>query len=165
MLKEKKLLIVEDSTRYLDRGINIQDAIVFLNNELSKMHYNVEVNSDTVKFGGLFNSTVLDCIVVTNADHKRDYISLVAVFSEDKSRMNVYEMGESKQMKKYNIKTGNEAYRKEVLKTSGMKLSDKIAHNIGNKIVSSIRSIGLNSQKLQDELDYVGYVLHLFEQI
>ena len=92
MLKEKKLLIVEDSTRYLDRGINIQDAIVFLNNELSKMHYNVEVNSDTVKFGGLFNSTVLDCIVVTNADHKRDYISLVAVFSEDKSRMNVYEL-------------------------------------------------------------------------
>lgn len=165
MIKEKSLLIIEDTTKYLEREINIFEAISFLQTELFKMHYNTEVVADTVKFGGMFNSTVLDCIVITNVEHRRDYISIVIVFSEDKTQLSVYEMGESKQLKKLNIKEANEVYRKEVFGSSEMKLSDKIMHNLGNKITSSIRSFGYNSQKLQDELDYVSYVLHVISQL
>lgn len=165
MLKSKNLLLVKDLKKELKKEMDITLISNYLTNELNKMHYNVDVVIDTVKFGGLFNSTIFDCIVISNKEHKKDYISIVIVFNKDISSMEVYEMGESKQLKKYNIKIENAELRKEVFKDSRIKLSDKIKHNIGNKIGSAIWSMGLNSQKLEIETEYYSYIYSLIENI
>lgn len=112
---------------------------------------------DQVKSGGLFNSSVEDCIVMYHPDHERDYFKFCIRAGRQGSYafVSVNNFGESKQIAKANY--AESAYAERQGKSLG--------HKIGSMIDEGIMTIGKNKQKLEEEQMYYQCIRDIFDEI
>ena len=108
-----------------------------------------QIEFDTLKVGGIFNSRELDCLVISHPEHQRDYYKIVVVLGGNEVIM--VSIGVSKQMKKQAIADYSKEQRK------GKSLSWKV----GNIIGSSVWLIGKSKSKLEMEQDYYNALLEV----
>ncbi len=105
---------------------------------------------DQVKFGGLFNSNIEDCIVLYHPEHRNDYIcTVLRVTHQGKyAFLNIDDYGYSKMAGK--IETKEE--RRAATAGQGM------AYKIGYGITSGLMSIGASKTKMEQERNWYAIV-------
>lgn len=155
MLKEKHL---NDDINKFKAGIicTEQEAEARIARICRDNEIPVEIENDTLKVGGVFNSRELECLVISHPEHQRDYFKFVVVLRGHEVILAT--TGTSKQMKKHAIADANKQWRQ------GRSTSEKI----GNMIGGAIWLIGKSKSKLEQEqvyydalLEAIGTVLEL----
>lgn len=103
---------------------------------------------DQVKSGGLFNSSVEDCIVMYHPDHERDYFKFCIRVGRQGSYafVSVNNFGESKQIAKANYAENS--------KREGGPMLDRL-----------VMTIGRSKQKLEEEQMYYQCIFDIFDEI
>lgn len=117
----------------------------------------IDFYSDQVKSGGLFNKSVEDCLVMYNPEHKNDYY-LICIRVQHQGNLAyviINDFGSSSQMDKF----ARSEYAKQ--DRQGKSLSYKIASVIG----STVRNLGKNRQKLEEEQRYYDSIQHVLDQV
>lgn len=148
MLKEKHLN--DDISKFKTGIVCTQEEAearierICMDNEIP-----VEIEYDTLKVGGFFNSRELDCLVISHPDHQRDYFKIVVVLGG--YEVILASTGTSKQMKKQAIAEANKQWRQ------GRSTSEKI----GNMIGGAIWLIGKSKSKLELEQAYYDALLEV----
>lgn len=158
MIKADQLREFRPTVRYQSGdGITLttlQDAIM---DTADKMGIPVAFNNEQVKSGGLFNSTTEDCLVLYHPEHQNNYFKFCVRIKRQGAYafVMINDFGQSKQMAKVNTAEFMKADRK------GKDLGYKVASHIGQ----SIRSVGANKQKLEDENNYYQCIYDIFDEI
>lgn len=103
---------------------------------------------DQVKSGGLFNSSVEDCIVMYHPDHERDYFKFCIRVGRQGNYafVSVNNFGESKQIAKANYAENS--------KREGGPMLDRL-----------VMTIGRSKQKLEEEQMYYQCIFDIFDEI
>lgn len=116
MIKADELREFRPTVRYQNgEGITLSTVQEAIKDCAMKMGIPVAFTSDQVKSGGLFNSSVEDCIVMYHPEHERDYFR----FCIRVKRQGVYafvsvnDFGKSSQMAKANRAEFAKARRRE----------------------------------------------------
>jgi len=158
MIKADELREFRPQVRYQNgEGITlgtVQDAI---KDCADKMGIPVAFENDQVKSGGLFNSSVEDCIVMYHPDHRSDYFR----FCIRVKRQGVYafvsinDFGKSSQMAK--------ADRAEFAKAD--RQGKSMSYKVGSMIGQGLMNIGKSKQKLEEEQMYYQCVFDIFDEI
>lgn len=141
MIKEKELNNDLETVR-AGRTCDLLEARATILELAQANEIAVELDIDTVKTKGLFNSREIPCLIISHPDHKNDYYKIVVLVGD--GEIMVASTGVSKQMKKFNIAEANKQLRK------GQSMSFKV----GNMITSSLFSLGKNKDKLAEESAY-----------
>ena len=107
----------------------------------------VAFRDDQVKSGGIFNSTVEDCVVMYHPDHERDYFKFCIRVKQEGiyTYVNVNVCGQSTQMRKQNVADFAREDRKDGEDREGKELS----YQIGSYAAQIFFSLGKNKQKLE----------------
>lgn len=107
--------------------------------------------SDQVKSGGLFNSSVEDCIVMYHPEHERDYFKFCIRVRKQGiyAFVSINDFGQSKQMKKANTA--------EFMKED--RAGKDMSYKIGSLIGQGLRTIGSSKMKLEQENNYYQCIL------
>jgi len=158
MIKENDLREFRDTVRYQNgEGITLQTVQEALKDCAMKMGIQVAFRGDQVKSGGLFNSSVDDCLVMYNPEHENDYFK----FCIRVRRQGVYafvsvnDFGNSKQM----AKAGRaEAYQQD-------RQGKDMSYKIGSMIGQAVTTIGKSKAKLEEEQMYYQCVMDMFDEI
>lgn len=158
MIKEADLREFRDTVRYQNgEGITLQTVQEALKDCAMKMGIKVAFRGDQVKSGGLFNSSVDDCLVMYNPEHENDYFK----FCIRVRRQGVYafvsvnDFGTSKQM----AKAGRaEAYQQD-------RQGKDMSYKIGSMIGQAITTMGKNKAALEQEQMYYQCVMDMFDEI
>jgi hypothetical protein len=165
MIKADELREFRPQVRYQNgEGITLMTVQEAIKDCAMKMGIPVAFRWDQVKSGGLFNSSVEDCLVIYHPEHERDYFK----FCIRVRRQGVYafvdinEFGESKQM--------NKAYRSELAKEGAkgyLKAGDEYeAGKMAGKVIGGlIGSLGKSKAKLEEEQMYYQCVFDIFDEI
>lgn len=138
-------------------GITLQTVQESIEDAAEKMGIPVDFYPTDVKSGGRFKPTFEDCLIMFHPDHQFSYFR----FCIRVKRQGVYafvsvnEFGESEQMKKSNLSEFMQNDRK------GKDMVYKVSSMIGQ----GIRTLGVNKQKLEDEINYYQCILDLFDEI
>lgn len=158
MIKADELREFRPTVRYQNgEGITLSTVQEAIKDCAMKMGIPVAFTSDQVKSGGLFNSSVEDCIVMYHPEHERDYFR----FCIRVKRQGVYafvsvnDFGESSQMAKAN--------RAEFAKAD--RRGKSMSYKIGSMIGQGIANIGKSKQKLEEEKMYYQCVFDIFDEI
>lgn len=117
----------------------------------------VDFYSDQVKSGGLFNKSVEDCFVMYNPEHKNDYY-LICIRVQHQGNLAyviINDFGSSSQMDKF--------ARSEYAKQD--RRGKSLSYKIGSVIGSTVRNLGKNRQKLEEEQRYYDSVQHVLDQV
>lgn len=111
--------------------------------------------SNEVKYGGLLNSEVAPALVITHPEHPRDYYGIMVTVQHDSNTayIHVYNIGKSKQVKKFAISEMGKQQRK------GQSLSFKV----GNLAVQGLMSIGKSKDKLAAEQAWYDAVIAIID--
>lgn len=148
MLKEKQLN--DDVNKFKTSAISTQqEAKAKIERICNDNGIPVQIEYDTLKVGGFFNSRELDCLVISHPEHQRDYYKIVVVLGG--FEVILASTGTSKQMKKQAIADANKEWRK------GRSMSEKV----GNVIGSAIWMIGKSKSKLEMEQDYYNALIEI----
>lgn len=148
MLKEKQLN--DDVNKFKTSSISTQqEAKTKIERICNDNGIPVQIEYDTLKVGGFFNSRELDCLVISHPEHQRDYYKIVVVL--DGFEVILASTGTSKQMKKQAIADANKEWRK------GRSMSEKV----GNVIGSAIWMIGKSKSKMEMEQDYYNALIEV----
>ena len=132
----------------------VQDAI---KDCAMKMGIPVAFRGDQVKSGGLFNSSVEDCLVMYHPEYERDYFK----FCIRVKRQGVYafvsinDFGKSKQMNKAIYAESYKADRK----------GQPMSYKVGSMIGQGIMTLGRSKAKLEEEQNYYQCVFDIFDEI
>ena len=158
MIKADELREFRPTVRYQNgEGITLSTVQEAIKDCAIKMGIPVAFTSDQVKSGGLFNSSVEDCIVMYHPEHERDYFR----FCIRVKRQGVYafvsvnDFGKSSQMAKAN--------RTEFAKAD--RRGKSMSYKIGSMIGQGIANIGKSKQKLEEEKMYYQCVFDIFDEI
>ena len=110
-----------------------------------------------MKSGGLFNSTVEDCIVLYHPEHRNDYFKFCIRVGRQGTYafVSVNDFGQSKQMAK--------AERAEFAKQD--RKGKPMSYKMGSIIGAGIANIGKSKQKLEEEQMYYQCVFDIFDEI
>lgn len=113
--------------------------------------------NEQVKSGGLFNSSVEDCIVMYHPEHQNDYFKFCIRVGRQGTYafVSVNDFGQSKQMAK--------ADRAEFAKQD--RKGKSMSYRVGSMIGSGIANIGKSKQKLEEEQRYYQCVFDIFDEI
>lgn len=113
--------------------------------------------AEQVKSGGLFNSSVEDCIVMYHPEHQNDYFKFCIRVSHQGTYafVSVNDFGQSKQM----AKADRAEFAREDRKGKPM------SYKVGSLIGSGLANIGKSKQKLEEEQMYYQCVFDVFEEI
>ncbi len=132
----------------------VQDAV---KDCAMKMGIPVAFRSDQVKSGGLFNSSVEDCIVMYHPEHERDYFKFCIRVKRQGTYafVTINDFGQSKQMNKAGYA---ESYRQD---RKGKDLSYKAFSMIGQGVMT----LGRSKAKLEEEEMYYQCVFDIFDEI
>ena len=132
MLKEKDLIENVASYRIKDKEnqVNFQSIKNVIENEVEDYGYKLLFRMDELKIGGMFNSSIEKVLVVTNADHPSDYFQYVFMLGKQGTftLFNVYVAGQSKLIKKENIRQTN-ANNAGLVGLVSMNIAHKIHNN------------------------------------
>lgn len=161
MIKADNLREFRPQVRYRD-GANVtlatvQDAI---KDAAMQMGIPVAFKSDQVKSGGLFNSSVEDCVVLYHPEHEKDYYNLCIRVSHQGNYafVSINDFGSSKL-------EGNAGSR-DLLKETLRNGSD--AEKVGALIGAGARRLimgGANKAKMEQEQQYYACLIDIFDEI
>ncbi|MCM1541011.1 MAG: hypothetical protein NC121_07100 [Blautia sp.] len=158
MIKENDLREFRDMVRYQNgEGITLQTVQEALKDCAMKMGIQVAFRGDQVKSGGLFNSSVGDCIVMYHPEHENDYFKFCIRVRKQGTYayVSVNDFGNSKQM----AKAGRaEAYQQD-------RQGKDMSYKIGSMIGQAVTTIGKNKAKLEEEQMYYQCVMEMFDEI
>lgn len=158
MIKADTLREFRPSVRYKDgNGITLQTVQVAIKDCAQGMGIPVAFYSDQVKSGGLFNSSVEDCIVMYHPEHQSDYFKFCIRVARQGAYafVSVNDFGQSKQMAK--------ADRAELAKQD--RRGKSMSYKVGSLIGQGIANIGKSKQKLEEEQMYYQCVFDIFDEI
>lgn len=165
MIKADELREFRPQVRYQNGdGITLWTVQEAIKDCAAKFAIPVAFKNEQVKSGGLFNSSIEDCIVMYHPEHEKDYFRFcIRVHHQGVyAIVSVNELGQSKQMDK--------AYRSEIAK-QGVKdyihSKDEMATGqaIGRVIGGTLGSLGKSKKKLEEEKTYYQYVATIFDEI
>lgn len=158
MIKADELREFRPQVRYQNgEGITLSTVQEAIKDCAMKMGIPVAFRGDQVKSGGLFNSSVEDCVVMYHPEHERDYFK----FCIRVKRQGVYafvmvnDFGQSKQMNKANTAEFMKQDRK----------GQSMSYKVGSMIGQGLRTLGKSSQKLEEENMYYQCVFDIFDEI
>ena len=158
MIKADTLREFRPSVRYKDGdGITLQTVQEAIKDCAKGMGIPVAFYSDQVKSGGLFNSSVEDCIVMYHPEHESDYFKFCIRVGRQGSYafVSVNDFGQSKQMNKAGYAESYKADRK----------GKSMSYKVGSMIGQGIMTIGKSKQKLEEEQRYYQCVFDIFDEI
>ncbi|MBQ9346578.1 MAG: hypothetical protein IJT94_04445 [Oscillibacter sp.] len=117
----------------------------------------VAFRDDQVKSGGIFNSTIDDCVVMYHPDHERDYFKFCIRVKQQGiyTYVIVNVCGQSTQMRKQNVTDFAREDRE----------GKELSYQIGSFIGQTLFSLGKNKQKLEDEIRYYQVVTEIFDEL
>jgi hypothetical protein len=158
MIKADELRDFRPQVRYQNgEGITLMTVQEAIKDCAMKMDIPVAFRNEQVKSGGLFNSSVGDCVVMYHPEHERDYFK----FCIRVKRQGVYafvsvnDFGQSKQMKKANTA--------ELLKQD--RQGQAMSYKVGSIIGQGLRTLGSSKAKLEEENMYYQCVFDIFDEI
>lgn len=158
MIKVDELREFRPQVRYQNgEGITLMTVQDAIEDCAMKMGIPVAFRGDQLKSGGLFNSTVEDCLVMYHPEHERDYFK----FCIRVKRQGVYafvsinDFGQSSQM--------NKAGRAEACKAD--RAGKTMSYKIGSLIGQGLSTVGKNKAKLEEEQMYYQCVFDIFDEI
>ena len=153
MIKADELREFRPQVRYQNgEGITLSTVQEAIKDCAMKMGIPVAFRGDQVKSGGLFNSSVEDCLVMYHPEHERDYFK----FCIRVKRQGVYAfVGQSKQMNKAGYAESYKADRK----------GQSMSYKVGSMIGQGIMTIGKSKAKLEEENMYYQCVFDIFDEI
>ena len=158
MIKADELREFRPQVRYQNgEGITLSTVQEAIKDCAMKMGIPVAFRGDQVKSGGLFNSSVEDCLVMYHPEHERDYFK----FCIRVKRQGVYafvsinDFGQSKQMNKAGYAESYKADRK----------GQSMSYKVGSMIGQGIMTIGKSKAKLEEEHMYYQCVFDIFDEI
>lgn len=158
MIKADELREFRPQVRYQNgEGITLSTVQEAIKDCAMKLGIPVAFRGDQVKSGGLFNSSVEDCVVMYHPEHERDYFK----FCIRVKRQGVYafvmvnDFGQSKQMNKANTAEFMKQDRK----------GQSMSYKVGSMIGQGLRTLGKSSQKLEEENMYYQCVFDIFDEI
>lgn len=140
MIKADTLREFRPSVRYKDgNGITLQTVQEAIKDCAQGMGVPVAFYNEQVKSGGLFNSSVEDCIVMYHPEHQNDYFKFCIRVGRQGTYafVSVNDFGQSKQMAK--------ADRAEFAKQD--RKGKSMSYRVGSMIGSGIANIGKSKQK------------------
>lgn len=158
MIKADTLREFRPSVRYKDgSGITLQTVQSAIKDAAQGMGIPVAFYAEQVKSGGLFNSSVEDCIVMYHPEHQNDYFKFCIRVGRQGTYafVSVNDFGQSKQMAK--------ADRAEFAKQD--RKGKSMSYKVGSMIGSGIANIGKSKQKLEEEQMYYQCVFDIFDEI
>jgi hypothetical protein len=158
MIKENVLREFRPQVRYQDgQGITLSSVQEAINDYAMNMGVPVAFRDDKVKSGGLFNSTVDDCVVMFHPEHEWDYFKFCIRVKHQGSYafVIVNDFGQSKQINKANTAE----YMKQ--DRSGQSMSYKVGSLIGQ----GLRTLVKSTKKLEEENMYYQCILDIFDDI
>lgn len=158
MIKADELREFRPQVRYQDgEGITLMTVQDAIKDCAMKMGIPAAFRGDQVKSGGVFNSSVEDCIVMYHPEHEKDYFK----FCIRVKRQGVYafvsinDFGQSKQMKKANTA--------EFMKKD--RAGKEMSYIVGSMIGQGLRTLGGSKAKLEEENMYYQCVFDIFDEI
>ncbi|MGN0679545.1 MAG: hypothetical protein ACI4JS_07780 [Oscillospiraceae bacterium] len=110
-----------------------------------------------IKYGGLFNSEVGDCLVIANPDHLNDYFkfAISITYKGNHAYVKVQSFGHSTQMEKADKIEYNKQDRK----------GKETAYKVGSLIGGAIHYIGFSKEKLMEEQQYYQLVIDAIKTV
>lgn len=131
----------------------VQDAIM---SSAQQKGIPVEFRKDQVKSGGLFNSSVEDCVVMFHPDHERDYLNFCIRVKHQGTYAFVIinDFGQSKQLGMINFAEDSKADRR----------GKSMSYKVGSMIAQGILTIGKNTEKAENEQNYYNCVADIFDE-
>ena len=150
MIKEKELVTGGNIRFPNGTGINLQTIKAAISDELDKNGVPASFTSDTVKFGGLLNGSIEDCLVLSHPNHFSDYLRYVLRVKKQGNYafLIIDNIGTSKMGAK--IATADAARENR----RGKSMSYKIGSMIGAAIAGS----GKNRAKYEEEQNWYDMV-------
>lgn len=158
MIKADNLREFRPSVRYKDgSGITLQTVQAAIKDCAQGMGIPVAFYNEQVKSGGIFNSSVEDCVVMYHPEHENDYFKFCIRVGRQGSYafVSVNDFGQSKQMAK--------AERAEFAKQD--RKGKSMSYKVGSMIGSGLANIGKSKQKLEEEQMYYQCVFDIFDEI
>lgn len=158
MIKADELREFRPTVRYQNgEGITLSTVQEAIKDCAMKMGIPVAFSNDQVKSGGLFNSSVEDCIVMYHPEHERDYFRFCIRVKRQGSYafVMVNDFGQSKQLNKANTAEFMKQDRK----------GQSMSYKVGSMIGQGLRTLGKSSQKLEEEQMYYQCVFDIFDEI
>lgn len=158
MIKADELREFRPQVRYQNgEGITLSTVQDAIKDCAMKMGIPVAFRGDQVKSGGLFNSSVEDCVVMYHPEHERDYFKFCIRVKRQGSYafVMVNDFGQSKQMNKANTAEFMKQDRK----------GQSMSYKVGSMIGQGLRTLGKSSQKLEEENMYYQCVFDIFDEI
>ena len=116
--------------------------------DLNKKKYGlpIQVSLDEVKSGGIFNSSIENCIVITNKNFEKDYYKFVVIMRTT---------GKVLIVEPYFFGISSMALK--------MDMAEQRSHSIKGSLFNAIA--GPNQTKWQEETDYYGLVQTLIQEV
>lgn len=158
MIKADELREFRPTVRYQNgEGITLSTVQDAIKDCAMKMGIPVAFSNDQVKSGGLFNSSVEDCIVLYHPEHEKDYFR----FCIRVKRQGVYafvsvnDFGKSKQMNKAAYAESYKADRK----------GQSMSYKMGSMIGQGVMTLGRSKAKLEEEEMYYQCIFDIFDEI
>lgn len=158
MIKADNLREFRPSVRYKDgNGITLQTVQDAIKDCAQGMGIPVAFYSDQVKSGGLFNSSVEDCLVMYHPEHESDYFKFCIRVNRQGSYafISVNDFGKSSQMAKADRAEFAAADRK----------GKSMSYKLGSLATQGLMNIGKSKQKLEAEQMYYQCVFDIFDEI
>lgn len=112
---------------------------------------------DQVKSGGLFSSSVEDCLVMYHPEHEKDYFKFCIRVKHQGvyAFVSINDFGQSKQMNKASYAESYAANRK----------GQSMSYKVGSIIGQGIMTLGKSKAKLEEEQMYYQCVFDIFDEI
>lgn len=158
MIKADTLREFRPSVRYKDgNSITLQTVQEAINDCAQGMGIPVAFYNEQVKSGGLFNSSVEDCIVMYHPEHQNDYFKFCIRVSHQGNYafVSVNDFGQSKQINKAGRA---EAYQQD-------RKGKSMSYKVGSMIGQGLTTIGKSKQKFEEEQMYYQCVFDIFDEI
>lgn len=158
MIKADYLREFRPTIRYNDGyDITLQIVQEALEDSAQKKGVPVAFYNDQIKSGGLFNSSVEDCIVMYHPEHKNDYFKFCIRVTVQGSYafISVNDFGQSKQMSKAGYAENYKADRQ----------GKSMSYKIGSMVGQSIMTIGKSKHKLEEEQMYYECISDIFDEV
>lgn len=177
MIKEKELRESGPAYQCVNgREITLQTIQNAIDDKAKAYEIPVSFYDDQIKYGGMLNSSLVDCIVLYHPEHRNDYLKMVISIKRQGTMafISIHEFGESKNMKKLGARAGAGAAAKAGLKSIGgltqgaPGVSRAIGGIVGGSIggaVGLLRSVGGSKAKQEEENYYYGAVAQILNEV
>lgn len=158
MIKADELREFRPTVRYQNgEGITLSTVQDAIKDCAMKMGLPVAFIGDQVKSGGLFNSSVEDCVVMYHPEHERDYFRFCIRVKHQGTYafVSVNDFGKSSQMAKAERAEFGSADRK----------GKSMSYKLGSLAAQGLMNIGKSKQKLEEEQMYYQCIFDIFDEI